>query len=183
MTDPTAIDLEKYRTRSIHDNAERAALIAAVEALRKRAYNAYSEGWATAHEPAPCGHARANHKDPEFGTPEYKGNEKCEACTEVEELQGQLIYSFTETNDGSPEYTQGNEKIHELHDLVTAEECNGLVKTIKTTEAENARLRKVLENYATSTEELAFEMKPPNSFTPRFVQLAVGLRQASRPVG
>ena len=36
--------------------------------------------WSLAHEPAKCGHARANCKDPKFGTPEYEGNEKCEFC-------------------------------------------------------------------------------------------------------
>ncbi len=40
----------------------------------------YRDGWATAHEPASCGHARANWKDPLFGTPQYRGQEKCEIC-------------------------------------------------------------------------------------------------------
>lgn len=129
-------------------------------------------------------------------------------ANKIEELQGQLIWGFYETDDGSPEYTQGSEKLHELHELVTADECNGLVKTIKalrvqkvelaehldktiataadavnrmnTNEAEIARLQKILENCATSIQRLAFEMDPPNKFTPRFVQLAVGLRQASQ---
>lgn len=41
---------------------------------------AWEEGWNLAHEPAKCGHARANYKDPNFGTPEYRGDEKCEFC-------------------------------------------------------------------------------------------------------
>ncbi len=36
IPDPTAIDLELYRERSFHDHTERAALIAAVEALREQ---------------------------------------------------------------------------------------------------------------------------------------------------
>lgn len=44
----------------------------------------YSEGWDVAHEPAPCGHARANWKDPEYGTDDYKGNEVCEFCDALE---------------------------------------------------------------------------------------------------
>ena len=39
--------------------------------------------WNLAHEPAKCGHARANWKDPQWGTPEYKGHEKCEACQAI----------------------------------------------------------------------------------------------------
>ena len=96
--DPGAIDLHAATSRncdlsvSIAELREDgAALIAAVEALREQAFNAYCEGWDVAHEPARCGHARANYKDPEFGTPEYKGNEKCEACAEVEALRARNI--------------------------------------------------------------------------------------------
>ncbi len=42
-------------------------------------------GWNLAHEPAKCGHARANYKDPDFGTPDYGGNEKCEVCELLEQ--------------------------------------------------------------------------------------------------
>ncbi len=48
----------------------------------------------------------------------------------VETLRGQLIWGFYE--EEAPEYTQGSEKLHGLHELVTADECNGLVKTTKT---------------------------------------------------
>lgn len=41
---------------------------------------AFEAGWDLAHEPARCGHARANWKDPNYGTPKYKGHEKCEFC-------------------------------------------------------------------------------------------------------
>lgn len=74
-----------------------------------------------------------------------------EVADKIEELQGQLIWGFYEEEE--PEYTQGSEKLHELHELVTAEECNGLVKTIKETqervgelETENTKLRAALAN-------------------------------------
>ena len=35
---------------------------------------------ALAHESAGCGHARANWKDPKWGTTEYTGEERCEFC-------------------------------------------------------------------------------------------------------
>ncbi len=40
----------------------------------------FDEGFTMAHEPAGCGHARANWKDPDYGTTDYSGNEKCEFC-------------------------------------------------------------------------------------------------------
>lgn len=40
----------------------------------------FRDGWELAHEPAECGHARANWKDPKFGTPDYRGQERCEFC-------------------------------------------------------------------------------------------------------
>ena len=82
--DPGAIDLEPYKEFTTQTTSK---LIAAVEALREKADNAWNEAWDLAHEPARCGHVRANYKDPKFGTPEYKGNEKCEACAEVEALR------------------------------------------------------------------------------------------------
>lgn len=36
--------------------------------------------WELAHDTAGCGHARANWKDPKYGTPEYDGDERCEVC-------------------------------------------------------------------------------------------------------
>lgn len=50
----------------------------------------FEEGWTAAHENAPCGHARANWKDPNFGTPEYAGEEQCEFCTELGVLTGKI---------------------------------------------------------------------------------------------
>ena len=44
----------------------------------------YNGGFEIAHEPAPCGHARGNWKDPVYGTPEYDGDERCEACAAVQ---------------------------------------------------------------------------------------------------
>ncbi len=43
----------------------------------------HEAGWAHAHEPARCGHARGNCKDPNYGTPEYDGDERCEVCALV----------------------------------------------------------------------------------------------------
>lgn len=44
------------------------------------------------------------------------------------EAEAKLIWGFYEGDH--PEYTQGDKKLHELHELVTAEDCNGLVKNI-----------------------------------------------------
>jgi hypothetical protein len=52
-------------------------------ALDREREEAELKGWNLAHEPARCGHARANWKDPAWGTPEYDGDEKCEACTAI----------------------------------------------------------------------------------------------------
>ena len=46
--------------------------------------------WNLAHEPAKCGHARANYKDPKWGTPEYDGDEKCEFCVALRESGAQV---------------------------------------------------------------------------------------------
>ena len=40
----------------------------------------FDEGFTMAHELAGCGHARANWKDPNYGTAEYEGEERCEFC-------------------------------------------------------------------------------------------------------
>ena len=49
--------------------------------------NGYNAGWSAAHEPARCGHACGNWKDPKFGTPEYNGDERCEVCEEIQRCQ------------------------------------------------------------------------------------------------
>lgn len=49
------------------------------------------------------------------------------AIATAEELREQLIWGFYE--EEAPEYQQGGSP-HELHELVTAEECNGLVENI-----------------------------------------------------
>ena len=64
------------------------ALIAYIaQAIREAESAAYARGFVEAecldYEPAKCGHARANWKDPNWGTPDYKGEEKCEACAAV----------------------------------------------------------------------------------------------------
>lgn len=61
-------------------------------------FRAYAESvWDLAHSAAQCGHARANWKDPQFGTKEYMGDERCEACAalteqarEIERLKAEL---------------------------------------------------------------------------------------------
>lgn len=54
--------------------------------------------WDTAHEPAKCGHARANWKDPKYGTPEYDGDERCEVCAEIERLREALEFYADKQN-------------------------------------------------------------------------------------
>ena len=49
----------------------------------------FDEGFTMAHEPAGCGHARANWKDPNYGTPEYDGNEQCEFCAAQAVVEGE----------------------------------------------------------------------------------------------
>jgi hypothetical protein len=48
--------------------------------LARAIEQAEARGWSLAHGAAQCGHARANYKDPLYGTAEYQGNERCEAC-------------------------------------------------------------------------------------------------------
>ncbi len=60
---------------------ESVELLGATKAAELKAFD---EGFQMAHDPAKCGHARANYKDPAWGTPEYAGNEQCEACAAVQ---------------------------------------------------------------------------------------------------
>src|SRR5258708_1887157 len=53
--------------------------------LRTQVDTVYAEAWDLAHSPAKCGHARANWKDPKYGTPEYQGDERCEVCALIAE--------------------------------------------------------------------------------------------------
>lgn len=57
--------------------------LASLTATERARYDGYCEGWNRAHEPANCGHARANYKDPKWGSPEYRGEERCEFCAAV----------------------------------------------------------------------------------------------------
>lgn len=43
----------------------------------------YNAGFEDAHELRPCGHSRGDFRDPLYGTPEYKGNERCVACDQI----------------------------------------------------------------------------------------------------
>jgi hypothetical protein len=60
------------------DIEERTTHLRALYAAAKQA--GWEEGWDRAHEPAKCGHARANYKDPKYGTSKYAGEEECEFC-------------------------------------------------------------------------------------------------------
>ena len=48
-------------------------------------------------------------------------------------------------------------------------------------EGKYARLVEVMKKYSDAVKELAFEMDPPNKFTPQFVQLSVRIRQVLTP--
>ncbi len=74
----------------------------------------------------------------------------------VEALQTQLIWGFYE--EEAPEYTQGSEKLHELHHLVTAEECNGLVKTINELRVTTIELAEHLDKTITVAADAANRM-------------------------
>lgn len=43
--------------------------------------------WRRAHEPAKCGHARVHWRDPKYGTPDYRGEEKCEVCEALRKIE------------------------------------------------------------------------------------------------
>ncbi len=89
-----------------------------------------------------------------------------ELLDENEALRDQLVWGFYE--EEAPEYTQGNEKLHELHELVTAEECNRLVRTVKALrernhdmdrlKATNAALAKALEWFDLHANSLAADL-------------------------
>ena len=51
----------------------------------------FDEAWDICHEASECGHARANRKDPKYGTPEYKGEEKCEFCEKLAKLDELIL--------------------------------------------------------------------------------------------
>jgi hypothetical protein len=76
---PTVTDEALEEAFLENETSERAKCrIRALYAAAKQ--GGWEEGWDRAHEPAKCGHARANYKDPKYGTPEYKGEEECEFC-------------------------------------------------------------------------------------------------------
>ena len=67
--------------------------------LTKEQADAWEDGWSLAHEAARCGHARANWKDPNWGTPEYKGDEKCEACAAVAKARAEAFEEAARWHD------------------------------------------------------------------------------------
>lgn len=122
---------EKYLVRRetaqwLHSVAEE--LLTALEAAEKERdelraciknfENSAEEVWDAAHEAAPCGHARANYKDPKYGTPEYKGEERCEVCFELTPLREVLKEAEHYLAENC-----GDEKAHQL--LVKIEDAFG----------------------------------------------------------
>ena len=75
--------------REQFDRAKRAE--AALAQKRKDSIAQAKEIEDRLHAPASCGHARANWKDPKFGTPEYRGEEQCEVCVLVAEKEREPI--------------------------------------------------------------------------------------------
>jgi hypothetical protein len=68
------LEFEQERSRRFKEQLE------AGETEPPEARDQWYSGWQTAHESAPCGHARANIRDPKFGTWDYQGEERCEMC-------------------------------------------------------------------------------------------------------
>ncbi len=89
---PTDAELDEWEALWRRDDVlEARCIVRLIKALRayrqhtkETEEKAWEEGWSLAHEPAKCGHARANYKDPKWGTSEYQGDEKCEACAQIE---------------------------------------------------------------------------------------------------
>lgn len=54
--------------------------------------------------------------------------------------------------------------------------AGGVNKVIDRLTKERNELREALRPFADRIEKLAFEMPPPNAYTPRFVELAMALR-------
>lgn len=90
--------------------------------------------WSLAHDPAKCGHARANYKDPNYGTPEYHGDEKCDACeaekrgmlraAEIVDRQAEDEGLWFQAQTASEAYLQ--QELRRLHAAIegkTPEEC------------------------------------------------------------
>ena len=139
LTNPAAIDLDEVRAlRSASFPPELVdtwcTLIAAVEALRERVVKLIREQELNSICTIDRGEVQ------EIFERAWASEDK------VKTLQDQLIWGFYETDDGSPEYTQGSKKLHELHELVTADECNGLVKTIKALEEKEVKFKANLQN-------------------------------------
>lgn len=77
-----------------------------------------------------------------------QGDEIClvrEAKEEISKLESQLVAGFYE--EEHPFYTQGK-PMHELQDLVDAEECNNLIRLIKEKNKEIKRLHKLCGRFA-----------------------------------
>lgn len=74
-------EIERLQARALPPEAD------ALPEVQQAYLKGHRDGSDLAHEPAKCGHARANYKDPSFGTPAYQGNERCEFCEAVQRLE------------------------------------------------------------------------------------------------
>ncbi len=205
-TDPAEIDLDaviarrrpECHTNSIVLNDDFNFLIAAVEALREREMKL--NGWLSEHESmlaksrGETNKARreleaAEARVAEMLDGEMKWSRRAEAAEAYAvKLAGALNQLIEEKADymrlnnlGNPE-TQHTIKVGRA---ALAAPPPGAVERALERDLEHVveirkvtHLRQGLETYAPSIEKLAFEMKPPNEVTPRFIQLVVGLRQA-----
>jgi hypothetical protein len=105
----------------------------------------YTQGWIDAwnmaHSPAPCGHARANWKDPNFGKPEYQGDERCEICAALDAVKAALTVSEAKVVSLSIKL---GDKDEDLVDAIYAHFAGVLAAK----EAERKRLKETLRRRA-----------------------------------
>ncbi len=85
--------LEGKLLTAIHDGDICKKWLDSLSPERQAEWIGFGRGWQMAHESAGCGHARANWRDPKYGTLDYDGAEFCEMCvltTQFERLQKSL---------------------------------------------------------------------------------------------
>jgi hypothetical protein len=87
--------------------------------------NGIIDGFQQAHEPARCGHARGNWKDPKYGTPEYKGDERCEVCELVKALrkrkpEAELKHVLRAANERCNRAKCNHKRLHHVNGICRA---------------------------------------------------------------
>jgi hypothetical protein len=92
-----------HAAANLQPSDETAEFCVVCELLRKAKLEGEEFMWNLAHEPARCSHARANWKDPEWGTPAYKGKEKCEACQAISAQRDWVAKRLRHIADGYEE--------------------------------------------------------------------------------